>query len=536
MSLESRSTVQTSVMKRRTVLAGLGAAGLARPGIVRAASATTLRFIPQIDLVFLDPHFSTTNVTRNHSQMVFDTLFGCDSQYRPAPQMLQGHTVEDDGRLWRLTLRPGLVWHDGVPVLARDCVASVRRWAKRDTLGEALIAVTDELTAPDDRTIQFRLRKRFPLLPDALGKAAGYMPAMMPERMAMTEPGKLTDIIGSGPFQYVANERLQGSRNVYRKFEAYRPREGGTTDWCAGPKIVNYERVEWTTMPDGATAAAALQAGEQDWWEQVTPDLLAMLNKSRAITTTILDTSGSLGMMRPNHSQPPFDNPAIRRALLRAVDQKAEMQAIMGENTASYHVPVGMFLPGSPSENDAGMEVLTGPKNYAAIARDIKAAGYAGEPVTLMVPTDYLSMHLMGQVFADTMRRVGMTVDLVSLDWATVLQRRMNKGPVDKGGWHGFITSQTGTDWLNPATHYSIRGNGAAYPGWFFNARLEELRNTWFDAPDAAAQKAICREVQTECMRDVPLFPLGQFVSSTAYRGLAGVMKGFPMFWNVKPA
>ena len=523
-------------MQRRTILAALAATPLARPAILRAASSTTLRFIPQIDLAFLDPHWTTANVTRNHGHMVFDTLYGCDTAFTPTPQMLEGHTTENDGKLWRLTLRPGLLWHDDTPVLARDCVASIRRWAKRDAFGGTLMAATAELSAPDDRTIQFRLNKPFPLLPDALGKASAYMPAMMPERLALADSAtQVTEMIGSGPFRYVAAERLQGARNVYAKYEKYRPRDSGPTDWFSGPKIVHYDRVEWTTIPDGATAAAALQAGEQDWWEQATPDLLAILGRNPAIKVEVIDASGTIGMMRPNHLQPPFDNPAIRRAVLHAIDQSSEMQAVVGDDAAMYRVPVGFFMPGSPMASDAGLLALSG--NAEAATREIKAAGYAGEPVALIVPTDYLHMRLMGEVLADTLRRIGMNVDFVATDWATMLQRRNNKGPVDKGGWSGFITSWTGSDWLNPATHLSLRGNGeAGYPGWSTSPRLETLRAAWFDAPDQPARQAICRQMQESCMQDVPFFPLGQFAVTTAYRGLQGVLRGFPTFWNVRPA
>ena len=522
-------------MRRRTLLQA-AAATLAGPAFVRAATATTLRFVPQIDLAFLDPHFTTANVTRNHGQMVFDTLYGCDGTYTPRPQMLEGHTVDADARLWRLTLRPGLLWHDDTPVLARDCTASIRRWAARDAFGTTLMAATDELSAPDDRTIQFRLKQPFPLLPDALGKPAAFMPAMMPERLAATDPTKqITEIIGSGPFRYVADERMQGSRNVYRRFENYRPRDTGPIDWCAGPKIVHFDRVEWTTIPDGATAAASLQAGEQDWWEQVTPDLLPLLAKSRNIELSALDPSGTVGMMRPNHTQPPFDNPAIRRALLRALDQTAFMQAIVGDDPTRYQTPIGFFTPGTPMASDAGLDALQGPHDLPAIARDIRAAGYDGQPVTLIVPTDYLHMRLMGDVFADTMRNVGMTVDYVATDWATMLSRRNNRGPRDKGGWNGFITSWTGSDWLSPATHISIRGN-AAYPGWSTSPRTEDLYRAWFAAPDLPARQAICRDMQRQCMEDVPYFPLGQFAQSTATQRLTGVLRGFATFWNVRPA
>ncbi len=524
-------------MRRRSVLAGLGTVML--PNLARAAAATTLRFVPQIDLAFLDPHWTTASVTRNHGHMVFDTLFGCDNAYRASPQMLEGCTTEPDGLLWRLVLRPGLIWHDGERVLARDCVASIRRWAKRDAFGGTLMRATAELSAPDDRTIQFRLNKPFPLLPDALAKPAAYMPAMMPERLALTDPAtQVTEMVGSGPFRYVVGERVQGSRNVYARFDGYRPREGGRTEWFSGPKVVHYDRVEWTTIPDGATAAAALQAGEQDWWEQATPDLLPLLRRAKGVGVEVLDPSGTIGMMRPNHLQPPFDNPAIRRALLHAIDQPSMMQAVVGSDPGLSTTPVGVFMPGGPMASDAGLNLVGDQRgDLSAAAASLKAAGYAGEPVELLVPTDYLHMRLMGEVFADTMRRAGMTVNYVATDWATMLQRRTNKGPVGRGGWSGFITSWTGSDWLNPATHISLRGNGeAGYPGWSTSPRIEALIQAWYDAPDLPARQAICRDIQAQCMQDVPFFPLGQFAQTTAHRGITGVLKGFPTFWNVRPA
>ena len=129
-------------MKRRRFLA-TGAAGLALPSYARAQNASTLRFIPQIDLSFLDPHWTTAYVTRNHSYLVFDTLFGQDATFKYTHQMLSGHVVENDDKLWKLTLRDGLLWHDGERVLARDCVASIKRWAKRDAIGDALMNATN---------------------------------------------------------------------------------------------------------------------------------------------------------------------------------------------------------------------------------------------------------------------------------------------------------------------------------------------------------------------------------------------------------
>ena len=524
------------MIRRRTLAAT--AVALAAPVSLRAATATTLRFIPQIDLAFLDPHWVTANITRNFGQMVYDTLYGYDLRYQPHPQMLEGHQIEDDGRTWRLVLRPGQAWHDGTPVLARDCVASIIRWGRRDPFGGQLLRTTDVLDAPDDRTVRFRLKKPFPLLPYALGKVASYMPAMMPERLALTDPAaQVAEVVGSGPFRYLADERVPGAHNAYARFDAYQPRPDGPLEWYAGPKVAHFDRVVWTTIPDAATASAALQAGEQDWLEQTVPDLIPSLARTRGITTEVLDSSGAIGMLRPNFLHPPFNNAAFRRALRGAFNQAEFMQAVVGDDPALYHVPTGFFTPGTPMASGAGLDQLA-PQDPAAVRAAIAASGYTGEPVLLMVPTDYQSMRQMGEVAADAMRRVGVTVDFAALDWGSMLARRNNRGPVGAGGWSAFITSWTGSDWLNPATHVSLRGQGeAGYAGWFTDPVLEAQYQAWFDAPDEATRQAVCVAMQREAVAEVPYYPLGQFSQGTAYRGIAGVLKGgFPTFWNVRPA
>ena len=530
-------------MKRRSFLASAGAATatLALPGVVRAQAQSTLKFIPQIDLTFLDPHWTTAYVTRNHGYMVFDTLYGQDGKYKTSPQMVAGHTVENDGKLWKLTLRDGLLWHDGERVLARDCVASIKRWAKRDAFGDALMQATDELTATDDKTIQFRLKRPFPLLPDALGKSPSPMCAMMPERIANTDPFKqITEIIGSGPFRYKADERVQGSRNVYEKFDKYKPREGGTPDWTAGPKVVHFDRVEWTTIPDASTASAALQSGEQDWWEYLTHDLMPLMKRDAKIKVAVQDPTGGVERMRPNHLQPPFNNPGVRRALMYAINQADFMQAIVGDNPDMYYTPLGMFCPGTPMASDVGLEPLKGPRDYAKVKEMLKAAGYNGEKTVLMVPSDYVTLKALGDVAADMMGKCGMNVDYVVTDWGSMLQRRNKKEPIAQGGWSAFVTGWAGTDHINPAGHIALRGNGdqpSSWPGWCVSPELERLRNAWFEAPNLASQQKICQDMQRQAMQDVPYFPLGQYQQPTAYRAdLTGVNNGFATFWNVRRA
>ncbi|WP_159993444.1 ABC transporter substrate-binding protein [Roseomonas sp. 18066] len=526
-------------MHRRHLLgaAAASAALLAAPRFARAASATTLRFIPVIDLAFTDPIFAGAFVSRNHGFMVFDTLYGIDSKLQVSPQMVEGHRIENDGLRWDLRLRDGLTWHDGEKVTARDCVASIRRWSKRDALGGALMAATNELSAPDDRTIRFELKKQFPMLPMALGKAAVPACFMMPERLANTDPFKqMPEVIGSGPFRFVADERVPGARNVYQRFEGYRPRENGTSDWTAGPKVVHYDRVEWTTMPDAATGAAAVQSGEQDWQETTPHDLLPLLKRNRNVTIDVLDERGFCCNMRVNALQPPFDNPAIRRALMGAIDQTAFMTAVAGQDPAFQYSPIGFFAPNTPMASEAGLDVFKGPRDYDKVKRDLAAAGYKGEKVVLLVPADSLAQKPLGDVAAGMLQQAGMNVDYQALDFGAVLTRRNRRTPVSEGGWSAFVANWQGIDWLNPASHMTLRGD-ASYPGWFESRRIEGLRDQWLEAPDLAAQQRLAAEIQAAAFEEVPYYPLGLYKQPTAYRkSITGVNRGTVTFWNVRPA
>ena len=525
-------------MRRRTLLTA-AAATLGAPAIGRAQAARVLKFVPQSDVTVLDPVWTTAYVTRNHGYLIFDTLFGTDGALKASPQMAAGMTTEDDGKRVRITLRDGLKFHDGTPVLARDCVASIQRWARRDTFGQTLIAVTDELTADGDKTIQFRLKRPFALLPTALGKSPTNFPAIMPERLAKTDAfTQVTEMVGSGPYQYNAKERVVGSMVVYDRFTGYVPCAEGTPNWTAGPKIAHFDRVEWHVIPDAGTALAALQTGEVDWWENPSNDLLPVLRQAQGVKVEIQDPTGLMGCMRLNHLTAPFNNPAIRRALLKAIDQQDFCEASSGDDASMWHVPTGLFCPERPMATDAGLQVFAARRDYDAIRKEIIAAGYKNEPTVILGPTDFPLLKAMADVCADVFQKIGLNVDYQQMDWGTVVQRRIKKDPTDKGGWSVFSTFWAGLEQFNPVGHVFMRGMGegpGAAPGWPSSPRIEELRQQWLDAPDEATQKSLARDLQLQALTDVPYVPLGQVLGATAYRtNLTGVLNGFVMFWNVR--
>ena len=525
-------------MNRRQVLAG-SAALLSAPHLARAQNRSVLRFVPQADLAILDPITSVSYVTRNHALMVFDTLYGVDIHNKAQPQMVAGQAVEADGRQWTLTLRDGLRFHDGTPVLARDVVASLRRWGARDNVGQVLMAATDELSTVSDTAMRFRLKRPFPMLPDALGKLGTNAAVVMPERLARTDPAtQITDMVGSGPYRFVAEERLSGARAVYERFADYVPRGEGVTSAMAGPKRAHFDRVEWVTMPDVSTAAAALQAGEIDWWEQPAPDYWPLLARNRALKVETIDPYGSAGVIRFNFLQSPSNNPALRRAALAAISQVDVMTAVVGDDEASRKAHVGFFLPGTPMASDVGLGALKEPPDLAAARKMLETSGYAGETLVFIVPTDLASVKAQGEVVTQALQAIGMKVDMQVMDWGTMLQRANNRGAPDKGGWHIVGTFTAGVGLLNPSSNNFLRGSGgSAIFGWSDIPRLEELRSAWFQASDEAAQAAICREIQAVSFETLPYLPTGLYLQKTAYRSnLVDVQKGLPVFYGVRRA
>jgi peptide/nickel transport system substrate-binding protein len=342
-------------------------------------------------------------------------------------------------------------------------------------------------------------------------------------------------MVGSGPFRFKADERVPGALVVYERFDGYVPRTSGTPDFSTGPKVAHFDRVEWHVIPDSATAMAALQSGEVDWWEQPSFDLLAKLRQNRNIAIEILDPTGNPSMIRMNQLFPPFDNPAIRRALLGAVDQAECMTAVAGDDPGMWKDNVGYFPPGSPLASDIGMAVLKGPRDYAKVKRDLAAAGYKGERIVVMIASDFPTLNAMGEVGTDMLKKAGMNVDVQETDWGSVVQRRASRNPIDKGGWSVFFTSFFGIDQYTPAGHLGLRGNGLnGWFGWPVDDAMEQLRNDWFVAPDLAAQKKIGEAMQALAFQNVPYLPLGEYIQPTAYsKKVTGVLKGMPIFWNV---
>lgn len=524
------------VLKTGAVAAGVaaGLGGLAMPAI--AQPARLLKFVPHANLTSLDPVWTTASVTNIHAHMVWDKLYGLNEKLEPKPQMAAGDEVSQDGLTWRIKMRDGLMFHDGEPVLAKDAVASLLRWSKRDGFGQRMAAQMDEMTAVDDTTIQIRLKKPFPHMRFAIALGASYV---MPERSAQTDAFKsISEFVGSGPYRFLSDEWVSGASSGYAKFDKYVPRDE-PIDSYAGGKVVHFDKVEWKVMPDPSTKASALRTGEVDWVDNPLFDLVPQLRKSPGVTVSIFDKLGVIAVVGMNHLYPPFNNPKLRRAVLAAVNQQDVIDAVLGENAEFGSAGAGFFTPNSPNASKAGMERLMGKPDIAAARKMVQESGYKGEKVILMSPSDLASLQGIAQVADAMFKAIGINVEYTSMDWGTLVTRRANREPPEKGGWNAFATTWTGVNFLNPGNHPPLRGNGkGGWFGWPTDDKMEALRERWFEAANAEEERTICEEIQLHAFESVPFLPMGHWFYPQAHRSdLTNFpITATPVFWGVKRA
>ncbi|MCX8995811.1 ABC transporter substrate-binding protein [Rhizobiaceae bacterium BDR2-2] len=504
-------------------------------GFATDASATTLLAVPHSGLRILDPIITTAHIVRNHGYMVWDTLLALDSEFNPQPQMAD-YTVSDDKLTYTFTLRDGLKWHDGTPVTAEDCIASLQRWGTRDTSGQVLFDKTESLTAADEKTIVLKLKEPFNYVLDVLAKPSSVVPFMMPKRVAETPADTaVTEIIGSGPFRFVQEEYQPGVKAVYEKFEDYVPRSEPAS-WLSGGKVVKVDRVEWITMPDAQTALNAIQSGEIDYVESPPVDLLPLIESNDELTVKILNTLGSQTMGRMNFLFPPFDNKQIRQAALKALNQKDVLDALIG-NPDYYTVCGSVFGCGTPLESEAGADSLIGSGDIEGAKALLEEAGYDGTPVVLMQPTDVVTIKAQPVVAAAALRAAGFNVDMQAMDWQTLVTRRASQKPPAEGGWNLFFTNWIVPEIMTPLNNPMLNGRGTqGFFGWPTDPALEELRAKYIAAGSLEEQQAAAAELQAHALDEVNYIPLGQYKNPSVWRNeLSGLLESpVPVFWNIE--
>ena len=527
--------IKQSALVRAALAAALGAVALVLPGANAVFAETTLRVVMHSDLKILDPIWTTAYISRNHGYMIYDTLLAMNAQQEPQPQMLEKWEVSADKLTYTFTLRDGPKWHDGAPVTSEDCIASIKRWGVRDSMGQKLMASVASFQAVDPKTFSLILKEPYGLVLLSLAKPSSNVPFMMPKRVAETSPSEqISDYTGSGPFIFKKDEWKPGEKAVYVKNRDYKPR-GEKPSWASGGKVVNVDRVEWLAIPDAQTAVNALLAGEIDMVEDPSLDLFPVLRSDRNVDFFDYNTLGNQFVFRFNWKQPPFDNAKIRRAAFAAFNQQDFLQAVIGD-PEYYKTCPALFICGAAFATDKG----TAPyfhSDFALSKELLDEAGYDGTPVLLMHSTDLQVLTNLAPVAKSLLERGGFKVNMVDMDWQSVVARRAKKVPVSEGGWNAFMTSWVAADILNPVAAAFLAANcDAAAPGWPCDAEMERLRDAFAHESDLAKQKEIAEQVQLRAIEIGTHVWVGQWDKPLAYRKdkVGGwVASPAPLFWGV---
>jgi peptide/nickel transport system substrate-binding protein len=489
-----------------------------------AQSQSTLRVAPETLSRILDPHFTTSFTTRDLGYLIYDTLFAVDENFEPKPQMVESYTVSPDKLTYVFVLRSGLKWHDGQPVTATDCVASIRRWASRDSMGQTLTKFLASLDAADASTIKLVLREPYGLVLDSLAKVGAPVPFMMPERIART-PGseQVKDIIGSGPYKFRADLHEPGVKIVLEKFADYKPRSEPPS-WASGGKIARLDRIEMLGLPDAQTQVSALIRGEVDYLERVPADLLPLLDAKSGAKAEVVSKFGFQAIMRMNHLQPPFDNPKVRQAIAKAVDRSMYAAVVAGDPSFATDC-AAIFGCGMPYESNQGIPA----RDLAAAKAMLKEAGIdMSKPIVMLHVANAPGIAALGNVTRQLLVDLGFQVEMQAMDFQTFATRRLNTKPVSEGGWNIAHTTNTVPDQGNPLSNPFLVALGAPASawGWPTDSKTEELRLKFATAPDVATRQAIAAEIQARAYEQVLYLPLAQFTAPSAWRdNLQGVLK-----------
>ncbi|WP_421996348.1 ABC transporter substrate-binding protein [Reyranella sp.] len=499
-----------------------------------ASAESTLKVVMHSDVKIIDPYWTTAYIVRNYGYMVYDTLLAVDDKLQVKPQMLEGWKISDDKLTYTFTLRDGLKFHDGQPVTAEDCVASLNRWAPKDAMGQKLMSFTKELKAVDDKTFTLTLKEPYGLVLETLGKPSSLVPFIMPKRIAETPGNKqISETIGSGPFVFRKDLWRPGERTIYDKFKDYKPRPEPASG-LSGGKVVKVDRVEWINITDPQTAMNALINGEIDMIDQPVIELLPLLEGSKEIEVVDLNPLGAQLVFRFNTLHKPFDNPRIRQAAVHALNQKDFLVAGY-TNPKFYKECKALFICGTPLATDKGFEdKLEG--NAEKAKAILKEEKYDGAPVVLLYATDTNTGRLT-PILKALLERAGFKVDMQAMDWNTVVSRRTRKEEPSAGGWSGFLTTWVSADVLDPVMSAFVGANcEKAAIGWPCDARIEELRNAFAKSTDPAKRKEIAEAVQVRVSEYPTHVQLGQFNIPSAIRtNVTGHLQApAPVFWNVE--
>jgi peptide/nickel transport system substrate-binding protein len=541
-----RGQLNRRSLLRRAAMMGLGSAALAtlvgREATGRASAAVlramqddpaagvrggTLRVATIGEPPHLDEHQSTADLIALIGYCAYEGLFTYDEQYQAIPELVETHTVSEDGLTHTMALRQGVMFHNGEEMKAADAIASVERWGRISGVGKRLMEKTNELAQVDDYTLEFRLSEPYGTILIGLAhntQACTIHPKSILDA-AGDEPMTNSDqYIGTGPYRLVEWQRDAAMR--FERFDDYKSSSEDGPKGYGGTKYAYADAIEFIPVPDEAARVAGLQAGDYHLGLDIGNDQYTVLQDFPGVVAEIL-TPTNWDVFFLNWKSPMMENLAMREAVQAAFDHTPMLQSGRGGDEFIRLDP-GLMMQQTPWHSTAGEEHYN--VNDPDLAKQkLQEAGYDGEPLRFMTTQEYSYMYGEAIVAQQQLEAVGITVDLQVMDWATVLERRAKPEEWDMfGTGHGFVPDPS---------QISYVGQMNQYPGWWSSESSLELASQLLAEAEFEQRMPIFEKIQEAHYTEIPAIKIGDSSNvsfrSEAVGGWDPQFERGVKFWNL---
>ncbi|WP_375003607.1 ABC transporter substrate-binding protein [Aeromicrobium sp. CTD01-1L150] len=496
-----------------------------------AGDAQTLRVATDAEPGTFDWHQSTSGATQSATIQVLETLYSLDENYAPVPMLAESEPqVTNGGLTYVIPVRDDVTFHDGTSLDAQDVAASLERWGEVSSNGRSMFAQVDEVTATDDHEVTIVLSEPYDVV-RALAvpiAAAAIMPRDIVEQYGSDVIEDVTDLVGSGPYRMV--EWAKGRHYTMERFDDYTPADNGADGGLAAARPATYERVEVALVQDASTRYQSTSSGQYDVALNLPGDIYDEVEAS-GLTTRVVSPYYSQYLLLDT-SEPPFDDPEVRRAVALALDEPSLAMAAYGHedlfelNGAIYPVDMGVL------STEAGIDKY-GEQNTDEASALLEASDYDGEPVVWMTSQALAPIYNFSIAAGEQLEAVGFNVEIDVTEWAA-----MNDRYTQPETWDMFSTA-FGVGYAMPSFHLLLNGQ-FPYEDWYaYDDEMADLLTAWHTAESESEQSAVMAQIQTQFYGDRPAIKLADYA---AVNGISPDVsledQGFylPLWWNAEPA
>jgi len=512
------------VVKALVTAAFLAGTLLSTPGAqAQSADNSTLVIAEPFDPQTLDPTTNTIDLITAITQNIYEPLYTFDEKWEPAPVLAAAlPKLSEDGKVMTIPLRTGVKFHDGSTMTAADVVASLQRWQKLSPRGKLAAEATESIKALDDSTVEIRLARPFAPFISLLSffnAAAAIMPKALAEG-AMDGPIRdVAKYVGTGPYRVI--ERRPDQYVRLERFDGYQSPPGAPSGF-AGKRQALLKELRFVPVPNANTRLEGVLSGQFDVADVLSSEFYDRVKGSDRVNAVVTKPGGWI-LLVLNNKQGPTANLKFRQAVQAALDHDSMMLAAFG-NPDFFSIHPGLYRAPSPFQSDVGANLFD-QRDPAKAKKLLAESGYKGETFRIITSQQYDFVYKAALVAAENLRDIGIKVEVVTMDWASVLEKRN-----DPGIWEGFITFH---GFVPEPALFTILN--PSYAGWWDTPAKRAALEKFNSIMDPAARAKAWSDVQKLFLEEAPTIQIGE------YYGLLGVSKkvtGFkslPLapYWNV---